>query len=584
MSERKPTTRRQFLKGSLLGLGAASAPVLLAACSGSGAASPTAGPAVAATAAPAPAEATAAPAPAEATAAPVAAEATAAPVAVESVDVTLRLTKGDNTTGPIPTAEEQEADAGLYGHGIAVQEWLDKNPGVKIEAIDKPADGQSIITQLVAGTGPSIFGFGDAGRRNGIAQGLIADVTDLVKQYDIEGQLMDFALPLYQSELFGGKYYSAPGSISAGNGLVYRRDLFQAKGIPEPKVGWTWDDLKSAAKELTDDKMKGVAFDFWAMGAAVNANMLENTFSKIPAPSTGWNWKYDYTFFADQYEKAITRYRSMIDEDQSVITAQDKAWGSFQAVDQGAAAMGNGGQYVFKWGIENIAKTLGKEVDEVVGYAPWPSGDYGNPNNDTRPEVLTTSFSVDMDAPTLSKAFDFFHYNIYGEGFTRARVEAYNKSGNAALAYDSRIPLAKNWAGKIGDVPGSVEEAQGKQFIATLNEIIKLPAVPQPGLYFPGEEEAGPTGDAWNQAFTGWTFASDKAVGSYDVKADLKKLEDTMNTQANGFTSTIDDAEFTESAKKYYADLDAFWKSAAPKFHEELYSPWYQEKVLPELG
>jgi hypothetical protein len=582
MSERKPLSRRHFLKGTLLGLGVAGAPMLLAACGG------TPEPAANnATSAPVGTNATTAPATDAATSAPEAATSAVEPTAVqaaESVDVTLRLTKTDNMVGPIPTQDEQDADALMFGHAIAMQEWLDRNPGVKVEAIDRIEDPQAFRTALVAGTGPSVFGFANAGRRNAIAQNIVAEVTDLVKQYEIEQNLMDFALPLYQAEQFSGKYYSVPGSITAGQGIFYRRDIIQEKGLEEPKLGWTWDDLRTLAKALTDDKMKGIALDSWAIGAAINANMSESLLSKVPAPSTGWNWKYDFTTNAADWEKSITRYRAMIDEDQSVITAQDKGWGSFQAVDQGAAAMGNGGQFVFSWGFANIAKELGKPADEVIGYAPWPNGDRGNTNEMSRPEVLTSAFSVDLDSAGLAKIFDLFNYMVYGEGFTRKRVEAYNKSKDPAFAYDSRVPLAKNWAGQIGDIKGSVAEAVGPKFIETLNQMMTIPAVPQEALFLPGEETAGPSRDAWNQATTGWTFGADKAVGKYDVAADLKTLEETMNQQANGFTSSIDDAEFTEAAKKYYAAHDAFWKENAPKFHEEVYSPWYNEKVLPELG
>ena len=44
--------------------------------------------------------------------------------------------------------------------------------------------------------------------------------------------------------------------------VVYNKDLFAKAGIPEPTGDWTWDDLRAAAKAITDpaNKVFGLAF------------------------------------------------------------------------------------------------------------------------------------------------------------------------------------------------------------------------------------------------------------------------------------------------------------------------------------
>jgi multiple sugar transport system substrate-binding protein len=46
--------------------------------------------------------------------------------------------------------------------------------------------------------------------------------------------------------------------------VVYNKDLFKQAGVPEPAPDWTWDDLRAAAKAVSDpaNKVFGLAFPF----------------------------------------------------------------------------------------------------------------------------------------------------------------------------------------------------------------------------------------------------------------------------------------------------------------------------------
>ncbi len=48
--------------------------------------------------------------------------------------------------------------------------------------------------------------------------------------------------------------WAIPWGGALGKVLLFRKDLFDSKGIPHPTAQWTWDDLLSAARKLTDPK------------------------------------------------------------------------------------------------------------------------------------------------------------------------------------------------------------------------------------------------------------------------------------------------------------------------------------------
>ena len=48
--------------------------------------------------------------------------------------------------------------------------------------------------------------------------------------------------------------WALPYGGAVGRVLVFRKDLFDEKGIPYPTVEWTWDDMYGAARKITDPK------------------------------------------------------------------------------------------------------------------------------------------------------------------------------------------------------------------------------------------------------------------------------------------------------------------------------------------
>jgi multiple sugar transport system substrate-binding protein len=86
-------------------------------------------------------------------------------------------------------------------------------------------------------------------------------------QFAARGALEPLAARLAESEVFAeGDFYAAPLDAFRWNGEItclpqnvsslvvyYNRDLFRRYGVPEPRAGWSWDDMVGRALRLTRD-------------------------------------------------------------------------------------------------------------------------------------------------------------------------------------------------------------------------------------------------------------------------------------------------------------------------------------------
>jgi len=80
------------------------------------------------------------------------------------------------------------------------------------------------------------------------------DIAPLIKS-DPSINWEDFWPAMREAVTVGDKIVGVPALVD-NLALVYNKKLFQQAGIPEPTATWTWDDLRNAAKALTDPAKK----------------------------------------------------------------------------------------------------------------------------------------------------------------------------------------------------------------------------------------------------------------------------------------------------------------------------------------
>ncbi|MEQ7007771.1 extracellular solute-binding protein [Actinopolymorpha sp. B17G11] len=507
-----------------------------------------------------------------------------------SSDVTLNVS-ADGPYGPMPTKKEQKASIGSLAYAESLQAWLKKNPGVQFKKVSVNVwDQEAITTALTGGTAPAAFvsnvigSWDAAGIRSAFLQGLAADVTEHVDESKLLPRLADYARPIWEKIwTVNGSYYAAPSSYNVGVGIHYRKDLVNELGLKMPAPGWTWADVRELAKGMTEGKRKGIALQSWGLQGGVSAEGL-GLLSEIPAPETPWNWTWDYSSNVDHWARIIGEMRDMRFEDESVMAdvtfGDGEIWNAFVRGDA-CMHMNTVVFYTAEPTADTthmaLAKKLDKPLEDVVGWAPPPTGRNGYRPDLSQGQIDAVSFSPDLDDDELSAIFDLHVYMI-GEGFVKQKNMLYEETNDLKQVYnfDKITPVLKD---TLDGMPGSPEEAWGTEFMEAVRAAGDHELMPNTAWYIPVEEQVGPTSEAVDDAFSKWWYER----GDVDIAADLLRTESVRNTQAKSFTSSIADEEFTAGARKYYEAHDAFWQQNAPEFYDGVFRSWYEQKIRPAL-
>lgn len=147
--------------------------------------------------------------------------------------------------------------------------WKQENPNVDI-ITEFAGDGYwtKLQTQVAAGTPPDV-GIGSFDLTVSYAKSGV--LMPLDEQIAADGFKLDRFIPAgvaqyrwadgeFNSGGEGGKMYGLP-SDGQGHIFAYNKNMFDAAGVKYPDDNWTWNDLVTAAKQITkaDDNKWGVA-------------------------------------------------------------------------------------------------------------------------------------------------------------------------------------------------------------------------------------------------------------------------------------------------------------------------------------
>jgi len=129
-----------------------------------------------------------------------------------------------------------------------------ENPDIVVKY--EPITGdykQALLTSFASGTEPDVFYMDIFWWQELAKNEVLLPLDDLMAGAGTKKE--DFIPALIDAFTFDGKVYGIPKDFNT-LGLFYNKDLFTAAGVDEPTDDWTWDDLKAAAKKLTDTSNK----------------------------------------------------------------------------------------------------------------------------------------------------------------------------------------------------------------------------------------------------------------------------------------------------------------------------------------
>ncbi|MBI3971023.1 MAG: sugar ABC transporter substrate-binding protein [Chloroflexi bacterium] len=214
--------------------------------------------------------------------------------------VTLRWSTWGNDKNPMVEAAAK---------GAAL--FKEKLPHVTVEPepqVSTPG-GQSwrdkILAKWLSGTGPDVSGNCCASLPDWGRQGLLADMTPLLKRDGKQVPLSDYVEALLKTWNTPERGQFALPMYMGTFGLYYNRTMFRRKGIPQPGANWDWNRWREAMVRLAepDQKQWGwyVAMNFPRPGISIRQNggwqvdLKDNTKAAWDSPEAlnALQWMHD---------------------------------------------------------------------------------------------------------------------------------------------------------------------------------------------------------------------------------------------------------------------------------------------------
>ena len=153
---------------------------------------------------------------------------------------------GVTLTVAIDAGLEQEARDNFDAR---VEEFEKDNPDITVEAQEYTWTAPTFTTDLAGGTLPDVFTIPFTDGRGLIANEQIADVSALVADLPYADRFNPNVAQAGQAA--DGSQWAIP--IAAyGQGLHYNRTLFEAAGLDPDAPPATWDEVREAAKAISD--------------------------------------------------------------------------------------------------------------------------------------------------------------------------------------------------------------------------------------------------------------------------------------------------------------------------------------------
>lgn len=510
---------------------------------------------------------------------------TSALPAAQNAEVTLQF-----AGWPYVVPPETAPEGGYSAQQQAILAWLEQNPNVRLETIEAPIwSTDQLRTLITGGTAPTCFHPGVLavwtieGKHIVYNQGLLADLSSQFTEFDLEAQFADTVRGSSVEYQVGDAKFGLPEGVTPGNGIFFRRDLFEEAGVEPLTVDSTWDEIREKAAAMTSETRLGMGTQWWGVEWMLASEGFgkASLFNYIPTPENGWNWRFDYTSHPEMVA-AVQRYREMIHVDKSLGSTYDD-WGLLGQFFNGTMAIVTVPlQYMTETGDIGpgaLAASLGKTVDEVVGAIPHPRGANGHYSTEGRPGVSVIAVNPDASEAVKSAMVSLYQYMYLGEGFDLQRRLAFEASGNLQRVFAPYPFVRANQV--VEGVEGSPLDAWGQNYLDLVNyTTTTAEGYPMRGLYFPPELDMGPTESAWSDA----TSLFRDEPGDLDILATLQTAQDIRNKQAEAFTSAIPDDQFIEAARAYYEANTAYWQGKFPDFYENTYRPWFESVIAPKLA
>ncbi|GAB3821894.1 extracellular solute-binding protein [Tessaracoccus terricola] len=151
------------------------------------------------------------------------------------------------TVGNLPPTSEPESREFFEGQVAA---FMEEHPNITVEAREDVWDVQTFQAQLAAGNLPDVLSvaFTEANALAGRRQ--VAELSEAAAAVGLTDRLNPDLVELVTDD--EGGIYAIPTAAQA-LGLIYNRDLFQQAGLDPDDPPQTWDEVRAAAQQISQE-------------------------------------------------------------------------------------------------------------------------------------------------------------------------------------------------------------------------------------------------------------------------------------------------------------------------------------------
>ncbi|MCT1397893.1 sugar ABC transporter substrate-binding protein [Paenibacillus sp. p3-SID867] len=244
----------------------------------------------------------------------------------------------------------------------SMKKFEEENPDIKVKLIPTPLDnyGVKINGMITAKKAPDIFMTGNDMLLDNAGKGLLYDWTELATQD--KAFMEGFYDGVVDSWYYEGKLVGLPGLLNT-YGIFYNKKSFQDAGLPEPKIGWTYDEFFTAMEKLSSNQGGVQQFGYYAPLDPFHVSLYSVSAGGAPFADAIINpTKVE---ISDPFTEGVEKYKSAIANGYMNPPTFDltNAMSSFK---QGKVPMTLQGQ----WVADDLIRTAPKELE--WGYVPMP--------------------------------------------------------------------------------------------------------------------------------------------------------------------------------------------------------------------
>lgn len=129
-----------------------------------------------------------------------------------------------------------------------IEDFEAENPGIRVVGSDVPWDAKTFAARLAGGGAPTLLRIPLTEPPSLIERGQVADISDEANELESFDELNPRIMEFLERD---GAVYGIPEK-SYAFGLVYNRALFEEAGLDPDAPPTTWDEVRDAAKQISD--------------------------------------------------------------------------------------------------------------------------------------------------------------------------------------------------------------------------------------------------------------------------------------------------------------------------------------------